>query len=89
MSSLEIIHLRSSGESVDFINKCIAESLNPADSAEEVVTIYQRKNLKTDISVHILHHTKQVPQLPSNLGIRLAFELKSYGLVEHTVWEEI
>lgn len=87
MKRLEIIHLRSSGEPLDSLGRRIRESI--AEETAETVTLYRRQGLDTDLAVHIRHRTATEGQLPSDLGLRLASSLRTYGLVEHTVWEEL
>ena len=89
MRQLEIIHLRLSGEPVEKFSDRIAESLKIADECTEAVTLYQRKGLETDIVIHISSHEAPGAEGPSSLGVQLASALRSFGLVEHTLWEEL
>ncbi len=89
MNQIEIIHLRLSGESVETLRGQIAASLRAVDPDTTVVQLYRRRGLETDVSVHI-HHTEELAAKGrSDLGLRLASALKAYGLVEHTLWEEL
>jgi hypothetical protein len=85
MKRLEIVHLRSSDERIENLTEMIAESLGTANSDSQVVTLYRRKGLETDVAVHI----RQDAEGPSRLGLQLASALKAYGLVEHSMWEEV
>ena len=88
MKRLEIIHLRSSGQPLESLGERIRESISSGGGNEAVVTLYRRHGLETDLAVHICCHGK--PQTrPSDLGLNLAAALREYGLVEHTLWEEL
>ncbi len=87
MSRLEIIHLRSSGEPLAALGERIRESIRTQGESTEVVTLYRRQGLETDLAVH-LRHLGGAGDGPSALGLRLASALRSWGLVEHTLWQE-
>ncbi len=88
MSRLEIIHLRSSGEPLESLGHRIRESLASAGKNTEV-TLYRRDGLETDIAVHLHHPVPPGEHGLSGLGLRLASSLRAFGLVEHTLWEEL
>ncbi len=88
MIQLEIIHLRSSGESLDRLADRIRESLGTDDTDTEV-TLYRRDGLETDVAVHIRHLGAPGREGPSGLGLQLASALRALGLVEHTLWGEL
>ena len=89
MSQLEIIHLRSSGEPVESLTERICESIREGGGTASTLTLYRCHGLKTDLAVHILSPDVAMKTGPSDLALRLASELRAYGLVEHTVWEEL
>ena len=83
MSTLEIIHLRSSGEALEALADRIRESIWAEGRGTRVATLYRRHGLDTDVAVHIRGEG------PSTLAAHLAIALREFGLVEHTVWDEI
>jgi len=89
MSRLEIIHLRTSARSFGFLGKQIREAVKDGEEGVEAVTIWRRSELGTDVAVHI--HNCESPGIigPGALGLHLAQAMRAYGLVEHTVWEEL
>jgi hypothetical protein len=89
MNSLEIIHLRSSGEPIETLAERIRSSLDSSNGEPEVFTMYRRHGLETDVAVHIRHAEDRSWNGPSDLALRLAYALRVYGIVEHTSWEEI
>jgi hypothetical protein len=89
MSALEIVHLRSSGESVESLGKRIRDSIETEGRDTEIVTLYRRNGLETDVAIHLRHLQPRTWNGPSTLALHLAHELKAFGLVEHTVWEEM
>jgi hypothetical protein len=88
MSRLEIIHLRSSGEPFQTLVDRISESIRAEGDRTEVVTIYRRDGLETDVAIHI-NHLQASTKGPSTLGLHLASELRKLGLVEHSLWKEL
>jgi hypothetical protein len=88
MNRIEIVHLRFTGEPIESLGASIRDSLGPGGSGAEVVTVYRRQGLETDVAVHIRHDAQETGG-PSALGFHLADALRAYGLVEHTVWEEL
>ncbi len=88
MNRLEIIHLRSSGEPLESLGHRIRESLATEGEHAEV-TLYRRHGLETDVAVHLRHLVPSAGEGPSGLGLQLASSLRAFGLVEHTLWEEL
>ena len=89
MSRLEIVHLRSSGETIEALSEQLRESIWAEGHGAEVVTLYRRQGLETDVAIHIRCAEGAAHNGPSALAFHLAHELRAFGLVEHTVWEEI
>ncbi len=89
MRRLEIIHLRSSGEPLESLADRIRESIWSEGEQAEVVTLYRRDGLETDLAVHIHHLEAPGREGPSRLGLQLVSSLAPFGLVEHSVWEEL
>ena len=87
MIRLEIIHLRSAGNSFASLARQIREAIGPEVDGTGVVTIYRRNGLDTDVAIHIASHGSGEKAGPSGLGLHLASALSAYGLVEHTLWE--
>ena len=88
MKILEIIHLRTAGRSLDSLIAQIRGSIGPDVDDGGVVTVYRRSGLDTDVAIHVNREGRAGPHGPSALGLRLASALSTFGLVEHTVWEE-
>jgi hypothetical protein len=89
MSRLEIVHLRLSGEPTESLSDMIRESIWAEGSSTEVVTVYRRQGLDTDVAVHIYHRESDDGDDPNTLAFNLASALRAFGLVEHSVWEEM
>lgn len=89
MKRLEIIHLRSSGRPLDSLGERIRESIRAGGQDEAVVTLYRRHGLETDLAVHVRYSEEPQETGPSDLALKLASALRAYGLVEHTLWEEL
>ena len=88
MSLLEIIHLRYNGEAPKVLGKRIKDSVEPGEEAA-IVVMYQRQGLDTDVAIHIHHEDFDFDDGPSATGLHLASALRAYGLVRHSLWDEI
>ena len=88
MKRLELILLRAPGEALEPLCSRIRESITRGGDHAAEVTLYRRRGLDTDLAVH-LHGAGLSPAELSDLSRRIASELKAWGLVEHSSWEEI
>ncbi len=89
MRSLEIIHLRCPGEPAENLIDLIRESLGKEIDKDPGVTMYRSQGSPYDLAVHIRHSRMTDRKDRSGLGIRLAASLRAYGLVKHTMWNEL
>ena len=89
MNQLEIIHLRSSVEPFEALRSRVTESIRTEGDPGEVVLLFRRCGLESDVAIHIHHHDDSGYDGPSVLGLHLAAGLKAHGLVEHTLWEAL
>jgi hypothetical protein len=88
MRVLEIVHLRSAGDAAERVSDALRESTRSEPVSQQEITVFRRNGLETDIAVHVERIAVSGLAEPSDLGLRMASELRSYGLVEHTVWSE-
>ena len=88
MKQLEIILLRLPGEAAESLSRRIRRSIGKGADQKIEVTLYRRRGLDTDLAVHV-HGTGLSPTELSDLALQIASELKAWGLVEHSSWEEI
>jgi hypothetical protein len=92
MKWIEIIELRSAGNARKQLETHLQEFLDQVEEEKKVekqtVKLYTRVMIDTDLSVHLFHDSSTVKNRGSSLGIRLVSALKSYGLVNHTIWIE-
>lgn len=87
MSALEIIHLRASSEPAASLTNRIRESLSSEGQSTEEFVIYRRDGLAADLAIHIRH--RDDCELPSTLGLQLVATLEDFGMVTHSVWQEL
>ena len=90
MKWLEIIELRSANNTRKQMEAHLQEFVEQVEKKKEKLTVklYIRMRIDTDVSIHLFHNSSNVKSRGSSLGIRLVSSLKSYGLVNHTVWVE-
>lgn len=89
MRRLEIIHLRSSAKAIEILGERITESIPARKMEAGIVSMYRRNGMVTDVAIHIHHHNADGEGEPCALALHLANALREFGLVEHTVWEEM
>lgn len=90
MKWIEIIELRSPGNTRKQLETHLEELIGQVERKTENQTVkfYTSMMIDTDFSVHIFHDSSKANAKGSPLGIRLVSTLKSYGLVNHTIWIE-
>jgi hypothetical protein len=59
------------------------------EDATRSIKILHRVSIESDLCVHLEHDSAKPDPAGSSLGLRLAAEMKSFGLVRHTVWAKI
>jgi len=90
MSWLEIIELRtvnSSHKKLESKIKKILEEFHETASSH-MTKIYNRVGLNSDISIHIIHNSKNAEINGSIEGFQLVTALKEFGLTNHSIWIE-
>ena len=87
MRIVEIIQLRAAGKPLELLSDLVTQTAaaNGIDAGH--FAVYRRESLETDLAVLIRRETA-APAEPSEAGVRLAAALKTFGLVQHTVWRE-
>ena len=80
--------MRLAGPAIDWLCERVVSEVRGAAEETEVVTIYRRQGLHTDLAIHLERASATEEEQASGLGLRLASALKAHGLVEHTLWKE-
>ena len=91
MQWLEIIQVRSVGTGrAEFQEQFRMLILENARCCEQGVDIklFQHSSVTSDFSIFICHDSNSTEKRGSEFGIRLAWMLKEYGYVDHTVWQK-
>ena len=90
MKWIEIIEIRSTGDTLKQLEKHIQEIIDQVEkkSEKQTVKLYACMKIETDLSIHLLHDSSEAIKRGNSLGLRLVSALKSYGLVNHTIWIE-
>jgi hypothetical protein len=88
MRVLEIVHLRSGSARIDGMVEGIRASMGQTVHGPPAVHLFRRHGLETDLSIHIQADASDSGQAHA-IALKLASELRAYGLVDHTRWEEL
>lgn len=91
MKCLEIIELRASGNRRDLLASQLQSiiSLLEKKSSRQKIKIYTRVLVESDYSIMLYHDTVKTGTEGSRLGLHLASALKAFGLVSHSIWNEL
>lgn len=91
MKCLEIIELRAAGNKRDLLASQLQTiiSLLEKGSSMQHIKIYNRVLVDSDYSIMLFHDTMKTGTEGSRLGLHLASALKAFGLVNHSIWNEI
>jgi len=90
MNWLEIIELRT----VNTIHEKLEAKLKSLfkdfqdSTADQLIKVYNRFSLESDISIHILHQSDKPDINGSPEGMQLVEALKNFGLTNHSIWIE-
>jgi hypothetical protein len=85
MNQLEIIHVRLAVGFPDDLVMRIRESIS-GKSFGARVSLFRHVGVMTDLAVHYAQDVSDSPGRPSPFALRLASDLREYGMVEHSVW---
>ena len=87
----EVIMVRSAGSNSKILASTLREIMEDLarDVGREAIRVFRREKLDSDICIVLFHNGKKSKTGGSPLGLRLVTALKEFGLVHHTVWNEI
>ncbi len=85
MKTLEVIHLRMSGDDQESLVNLVRAAVKDAAGSPDV-RIYRHARIEGDFLVHLHREGDGQRDQVSELGLRLVSLLRFHGLVEHSVW---
>lgn len=90
MKWLEIIGVRTTATNRNMLEARLEAMMDDAKKGATArsMTLYHRLSIESDLSVHLLHESKTADLEGSRLGLLLANEMRTFGLVHHSVWAE-
>ncbi|MDJ0780892.1 MAG: hypothetical protein QNJ22_02920 [Desulfosarcinaceae bacterium] len=91
MKWIEVIMVRSAGSEIRILTKTLKGLMTDVarGAGRDDIRVFHRENLETDICIVLFHRGKKTHTGGSSLGLRIVTELKSVGLVHHTIWNEV
>ena len=91
MKWLEIIELRSVGNDRELLESQLQNLTNELDkeTKKQAIKVYSHTTVETDFRIHLFHDSKKVENSGSQLGLCIASALKEFGLVNHSIWNEM
>jgi len=91
MESIEIIEIRLSRKQNEVFEKEIGNVIEEVmqKELEYSLKLYNKTQLKSDYMIIIFHAKKLTNHKKSELGQRLRLSLKEFGMINHSVWNEL
>ncbi len=91
MKHLEIISLRCFNPDIEeLVNRYIAPMMNLEEVKQAFeVKVYRHSKLEMDIVLKIKRKDNLTSNRKSIIGLRLADNLKSFGIINHSIWKEM
>jgi hypothetical protein len=91
MQWLELIQLRSADNNRKLIESKLQQLVDEVrrETNRKVISAYSRVWINTDFCLFIFHESKEPETEGSPLGLRLAYALKEFGLVDYSIWREM
>jgi len=90
MRWLEMIRLRTTQDKVEGLNNFLFESLRQIGTENGLVEARVLANItfQGDLAMNILWNTPLADHRGSRAGLGIAQALRTFGLVEHSIWME-
>ena len=90
MKWLEIIELRSVESNRKLLEPKLKKILDEFHRAagKPIIKVYNRFDLDSDLSIHLLHSSSNADNNGSQVGVQLVSALKEFGLTNHSIWIE-
>jgi hypothetical protein len=87
---MEMIRLRTTTAHMREVDSLLFEATRHAEGDEGLIRlrIYRSASLLTDIAVSLVWDTSPGAAAGSRAGLSISTALKSFGLVDHSVWIE-
>jgi hypothetical protein len=84
---LEIVRLRSASNH-DFcaIEKDVRAETPDGEPHMAGITVFHHGEIENDLAIHILWGPPGCTKRGSTMGNRIAFKLREFGMVDHSVW---
>jgi len=90
MKWLEIVELRKGSHKDQELQNVFRQLVKELRFSSEYpkIKVYHNYAVDCDYSIHLVHDQVQPDSCGSELGMRIASILKTFGLVSHNVWLE-
>jgi hypothetical protein len=91
MKCAEVIMVRSTDRNSNLLAATLEELMEDVlrEAGDERIRVFRRENIETDYCIVLFHEEKTAKSGGSRLGLRLAAAFKEFGMVHHTVWNEM
>lgn len=90
MRWVEVIGVRATASNCEILESRLMEMIVDVQSRDpaQSITLLRRLPLGSDLCLHLAHDSEAADPKGSPLGLLLAAEMKTLGLVHHSIWSE-
>ncbi|BHH83639.1 hypothetical protein [Desulforhopalus sp. 52FAK] len=91
MSIVEIISLRGTTTLSEEFCRTLMSRVHDQrkQTSQPEIKTYRMKNVESDVSFHLIWTSTDIKWEKSDFGVSLARYLKEFGLVSHSVWQQL
>lgn len=91
MKWMEVIGVRATTNNRKKLEAKLAGLIDEVEKEElaRSIKVLRRLSIESDLCVHLRHDSAKPDPAGSRLGLRLVAEMKSFGLVHHSIWVEM
>jgi len=91
MRWIEVVQLRAAESNQALLDSRLKELVKGSnrENKQPCIMVYRRAVIPMDYSIHILHDEGEVENMGSPLGLHLVAVLREFGLVNHSIWNEM
>ena len=91
MKWIEVVQLRAPEKNQSVLESRLKELVKGInrENGHGRIMVFRRTLIPMDYSIHLVHHDKAIENAGSPLGLQLAAALKEFGLVNHSIWNDV
>jgi len=91
MKWIEVVQLRAAESNQNLLDTRLKQLVKGSnrENRQPGIMVYRRALIPMDYSIHIIHDDEEMEHAGSPLGLQLVAVLKEFGLVNHSIWNDV